>query len=94
VSRAITDTAILVGFSPKGKCVYSDSIPLGEYWDGNHVWDSAKSVKKLKLQKLRGYLFDSDGELIQEFESTFDIRRGIFANGWTRHGDGTFQEIK
>jgi hypothetical protein len=49
-------------------------------------------VKMVRLQKLRGYLFDSDGELIQEFESTFDVRRGVFTNGWTRHADGTLQE--
>ena len=94
MSRAITDTAILVGLSPEGKCVYSDSLPLDEYWDGEHAWDRAEDVKNLRLEKLRGFLFDSDGELIQEFETTFDLGRGVFAKGWTRHADGTLQEHK
>ena len=94
MSRAITDTAVLIGSSPEGKCVYSESIPLEEYWDGEHAWDSGEDVKRLRLEKLRGYLFDSNGELLQEFESTFDLVRGIFAGGWARHADGTFQEHK
>jgi hypothetical protein len=94
MSRAITDKAILVGLSPEGKCVYSDSIPLDVYWDGDHPWDCAEEVKRLRLEKLRGFLFDSDGELLQEFESTFDLGRGIFITGRTRHADGTFQEHK
>ena len=92
MSRAITDTAVLIGFSPEGKCVYSESMRLGKYWDGDHVWDSDDHVKRLRLEKLRGYLFDSNGDLLQEFESTFDLARGTFAGGWARHADGTFQE--
>jgi hypothetical protein len=92
MSRAITDTAVLIGFAPDGKCVYSESIPLEEYWDGEHTWDSAEDVKRLRLEKLRGYLFDSDGDLLQEFESRFDLKSGIFAGGWARHADGTLQE--
>jgi len=56
MSRAITDTAVLIALSPKGKCVYS--------------------------------------ELLQEFESTFDLSNGIFSKGWARHADGTLQEHK
>ena len=94
MSRAITDTAVLIGLSPEGKCVYSESIPLHEYWDGEHAWDDDKTVTGLRLKKLRGYLFDNGGELLQEFESTFDLNNGSFLKGWTRHADGTFQEHK
>ena len=88
----IRDTAILVGFSPDGSCVYSDLVSLDEYWDGEHVWDSSEGVKSLKLAKVKGYLFNSEGEMIQEFESVFDLSTGLFKNGWARHADGTFQE--
>jgi hypothetical protein len=90
--RAITDMAVLIGFSPDAKCVYSAMIPLAEYWDGVHVWDDAKQVQKLRLEKVHAYLFDSTGDIIQESESRFDISTGIFKSGWTRHADGTFQE--
>jgi hypothetical protein len=88
----ITDTAILVGFTATGECVYSASIPLGEYWDGEHVWDDSAQVKKLKLEKVFGFLFGQSGNLVQHFESTFDANTGIFKNGWAKHEDGTIVE--
>jgi hypothetical protein len=90
----ILDTAILVGYSPEGTCVYSAYIPLGDYWDGDHVWDSGENVRELRLTKLKGFLFSSSGELLQEFESNFNLVTGAFQSGWARHSDGTFQEHK
>ena len=84
----IRDTAVLVGLSPEGKCVYSELLPLGEYWDGDHVWDSGTKVKKIRLAKLKGLLFGSSGELLQEFESVFDLRTGIYKKGWRRDEEG------
>jgi hypothetical protein len=90
--RAIADTAILIGFSPEAKCVYNAAIPLSDYWDGIHVWDNAQGIQTLRLEKLHGYLFDSKGGLLQEFESIFDIDTGVFKSGWAKHADGTFQQ--
>lgn len=92
MSRAITDTAVLIGLAPEGKCVYSASIPLQEYWDGEHPWDDDKTVIGLRLEKLRGFLFDESGELFQEFETTFDLNDGIFLKGWAKKADGSIQE--
>jgi hypothetical protein len=49
MARTIRDTGVLIGFSPEGTCVYSDLVPLGNYWDGEHVWDSSEQVCKLRL---------------------------------------------
>lgn len=87
----IKDKAILVGYNPKGKCVYSEIIELSEYYDGEHVWDSSGSIKKLRLQKLKGFLFDDKGVLDQEFESVFDLSTGIYTSGFRRFADGTIQ---
>ncbi len=81
----IRDSAILVGYNPEGACIYSALMSLGEYWDGEHIWDSDSNVKQLRLEKVRGYLFDSAGELFQEFESTFNLATGIYASGWAKH---------
>ncbi len=81
MSRSITDTAILIGFSPEGTCVYSEVIPLHEYWDGEHVWDSGEKIIELRLRKLKGFLFGPEGELLEEFESVFDIARGRYEQG-------------
>ena len=70
---AIKDAAILLGFSPESQCVYSELVELGDYWDREHVWDTADGVRALGLQKLRGYLFDAAGQVLQEFETTFDL---------------------
>jgi hypothetical protein len=81
--------AILIGFNPVGNCVYSDILELSDYYDGEHVWDKAAPVKRLKLQRVKGYLFDADGNLDQEFESVFDLSTGIFSSGRVRYADGT-----
>ena len=72
----IRDTAILVGYNPEGVCVYSSIVPLDQYWDGLHVWDTDTGVKGLRLEKVKGYLFGSSGELLQEFESNLQCRHG------------------
>ena len=90
--RNIKGKAVLVGLSPERKCVYSDVVSLDDYWDGEHVWDSARKIKKLRLATLKGYLFDSTGKLLQEFESMFNLKTGIYKTGWSRHADGTFIE--
>jgi hypothetical protein len=88
----LKDCAVLIGLNSSGDCVYSQAISLHEYWDGSHVWDSGKQVKRLKLQKLFGFLFGSKGNLVQQFESTFDLNTGVYSGGWTRHEDGTLQK--
>ncbi|HEY7640595.1 MAG TPA: hypothetical protein VH814_12800 [Steroidobacteraceae bacterium] len=85
----LKDCALMVGLNPEGNCVYSAAIALGDYWDAEHVWDSDKQVKTLKLQKVLGFLFGSKGNLLQQFESTFDIKTGVIKAGWARHEDGT-----
>jgi hypothetical protein len=91
--RSIVDTAVLIGWSPEGKCVYSAAIPLSQYLDGEHLWDSLAEVQRLRLEKLRGFLFDSTATLVQEFESNFDVRSGRFVNGWSKHADGTYRKL-
>ncbi len=90
--RAIVDTAVLIGTSPDGECVYSAMVPLGEYWDGDHPWDSGETVRSLHLSLLRGFLFGSEGQLLQHFESLFSPDTGIFISGWAEHEDGTRNE--
>ena len=85
----IRSTAVLIGYNPNGDCVYSDILDLSDYYDGEHVWDKAVSIKRLKLHRVKGYLFDADGKLQQEFESLFDLSSGIYTSGRTRYADGT-----
>lgn len=80
-SLGIREQAVLIGFDADGEGVYSAVIPLAEYWDGEHVWDDDKQVKKLKLQRVVGFLFDKAGTLVQHFESTFDPKTGLFKKG-------------
>jgi hypothetical protein len=88
----IRDCALLIGFDSKGRCVYSDAIDIATYYDGEHVWDSGVGVKKLKLEKVKGYLFDEKGELFQEFESIFDLKTGAFKSRSARHADRKLQQ--
>ena len=72
-----------MGYNPRGKCVYSDILELSDYYDHEHVWDRSGPIKRLKLQRVRGFLFDSKGVLFAEFESVFDLRTGKYKSGYS-----------
>ncbi len=88
----IRSTAILIGYDPEGHCIYSEAIDLGDYYDGVHVWDKGENVKKMRLQRMKGYLFNSEGVLDQEFESVFDLETGIYKTGGARFADRTVRK--
>ena len=85
----IKDVVLLIGYNDLGQCVYSDSLVSSDYYDGDHIWDDAKKVKNMKLRKVKGYIFDEEGELSQEFESIFNLQTGIYESGHARFADGT-----
>lgn len=90
--RKIIDTAVLIGTSPDGECPYSALLPLEDYWEKEHLWDSDHGVKSLGLTLLRGFLFGSEGQLLQHFESRFSQDTGLFVSGWAVHEDGSRTE--
>jgi hypothetical protein len=87
----ILGTALMIGYNAEGRCVYSSSMSIHEYWDGEHVWDEEEGVRALGLAGIRGYLFGEDGELLQEFETKFNANTGSYISGWVRHSDGSLQ---
>ncbi len=87
--KELKDTALLIGTNPEHECVYSSSMPVGDYWDTEHVWDNGETVIELRLARLQGFLFGQSGELLQQFESNFSLETGVFISGWARHEDGT-----
>jgi hypothetical protein len=90
--RQLKDTAVLIGTTPDGHCSYSAQMELGEYWDGEHPWDSSESIVKLRLARLQGFLFGQDGQLLQQFETHFNVETGALESGWAVHEDGTRTE--
>ena len=88
----IRGMAVLIGYTLDGKCVYSDIVDIHDYYDGEHPWDDAKSVKKLRLSRVKGFLFGPDGVLDQEFETFFDAKTGLYKSSETRFADGTLQD--
>ena len=71
----------LFGYDKYGKTVYSEKIPIDDYYDGQHIWDSSDEVKKLGMVKLVGKLYDSDGILTQEFENSYSEKTGEYIGG-------------
>jgi hypothetical protein len=65
--------ARLVGFSESGALVFEQVVPLDAYWDESHpVIDDAVFRCERSIRKLVGWLYGPDGELIEEFENTYD----------------------
>jgi hypothetical protein len=89
----IKSKAVLLGFDPESKCVYSQILELSDYYDREHVWDKGSRVKALRLHRVKGYLFDSAGVLDQEFESIFDVNTGKLTAAEARHADGTIKRL-
>jgi hypothetical protein len=87
----IRGMAVLIGYTSDGKCVYSDIVDIHDYYDNAHPWDDAKSVKKLGLSRVTGFLFGPDGALDQEFETFFDAMTGLYKSSKTRFADGSVQ---
>ncbi|MEM8952729.1 MAG: hypothetical protein AAGD22_01120 [Verrucomicrobiota bacterium] len=87
----LKDCVIIIGYDPDGNCVYSSLIDHAEYYDGEHAWDKGSRVIELHLRRLKGFIFDMDGVLQEEFESTFNLQTGIYEKGKRRFADGTEQ---
>ena len=89
LKRKIKEKAFLQGYDPVGNCVYSEILSLSDYYDGEHIWDRSDQIKKLRLHSMKGFLFNADAELTQEFESVFNLKTGIYQSGSRRFADGT-----
>ena len=74
--REIKSKAILYAFDKAGLVAYSQILDLGAYYDGEHLWDSWERIKAAGIVRLVGSLFDSAGDLTQEFENTYDEATG------------------
>lgn len=83
------ETAKLIGYNQFDDIVYSVRIPLHEYYDGEHPWDSCEGVLKLNMVKMVGQLYDERGDMTQEFESIFSRDNGAYIGGWAKYDDGT-----
>jgi hypothetical protein len=88
----IKNNVILIGYNKEDKCIYSEATCVDEYYDGTHLWDDNKNVKKIELYKLKGYIFNSNGVLEQEFVSVFDLETGCYKSGESKFSDGTIQK--
>ena len=82
----------MIGYNPKGKCIYSATMTVGKYYDGDHPWDDDKQIKSLSLRTVHGYMFGDKGQLEQEFETRFNLRSGAFENGWVRDENGKVKD--
>jgi len=87
--EVLRDTAKLIGYNKFDDIVYGVRLPLHEYYDGEHPWDSTEVVLALKMVKMTGQLFDARGKITQEFESFFSPDDGVYIGGWAKHDDGT-----
>lgn len=88
----LKDIAVLIGTTPEGQCAYSAQMELGDYWDGEHPWDKSASIVALRMARLQGFLFGQDGQLLQQFESHFNVESGALVSAWAVHDDGTRTE--
>jgi hypothetical protein len=85
------DVAHLVGYDVQGGIVYEEVLPIDEYYDGEHEWDTTEGVLGLSLALLKGKLHASDGHVFQEFETAFSETEGKYVGSKAIHDVGTVQ---
>ncbi len=83
--RDIKDKAILYAFNKEGLVVYSQILDLHAYYDGEHLLDSWEHLKALRVVRLVGTLFDREGNLVQDFENTYDESTGYLSGSKACH---------
>ena len=85
--REIKSKAILYAFDKARLIAYSQLLDLGEYYNGEHVWDTAERIRATGIVRLVGTLFDNDGNLLQQFEVTYDEGTGDRLESKATHAD-------
>ncbi len=83
---------MLLGFDQQGQNVYSALVSRAKYEDGKHPWDKPGRMLGMSMRSLRGFIFNEAGELEQEFESNFNLKTGLFEQGWSRNEEGFIDE--
>ncbi len=80
---------LLTGYNSRDQIVYSDRIPLDDYHESEHIWDSLDKIKSLGLIKLEGKVYNYEGKLEQEFENSYSDKTGKYIGGMAKFNDGT-----
>jgi hypothetical protein len=88
----IKEMAFLKGYDKDGNIVYSEELSLDQYYDGEHIWDKSKNVKKRKLVKIQGKIYNYDGILEQEFENAYSETTGEYIGGIAKFDNGTINK--
>jgi hypothetical protein len=88
----IKATAVITGYDKSGELVYSDQISLDNYYDGEHVWDFPDDIIKIGMVKMQGKIYNYDGNVEQEFETTFSEELGEYLGSEVRLDDGTINK--
>lgn len=85
-------TAHVIGYTDAGVVVFDRTMPLLDYFEEDHEWETAAYKKKNGVVKVVGDLFDSDGIRVEHFEIKFSPQTGKYAGGRTEFSDGTVTE--
>jgi hypothetical protein len=93
LSTKLKDKVLIVGYNEYSQSVYTAFMPILQYYDGDHPWDSSTEIKKISLKTVHGYIFSDSGAVEQEFESHFNLETGFFEKGWQRDDQGIVTDV-
>ena len=86
------DIADLTGYNEKGEIVYQLKMSVHDYYDGEHPWDDTEEILKLGLTRINGKIYDSEGTLNQEFETSFSKDTGKYIGSKAVYDDGSINK--
>jgi hypothetical protein len=87
--RKTRNKAVLTGYNSGGALVFEQVLALADYWEElRPLIDEDRFGKEKSIRKLVGTLYGERGQVLQEFENTYD-ETGRYQAGQARHEDGT-----
>ncbi len=91
-NKSPKDMVILVAFNMRGAVVEEATLSYDDYYSGSPTLIDDEFYRVSHgIVKLKGEIYDDNGELQSSFENTYD-KDGKYAHGRAVHADGTVTE--
>lgn len=74
--KQIVSKAVVYAFGVDGLIVHSQILDLHQFYDSQQLFDSRDRIKAAGIVRLVGMLFDENGNIVREFEQTYDEHSG------------------
>ncbi|EIP98887.1 hypothetical protein OpiT1DRAFT_03363 [Opitutaceae bacterium TAV1] len=70
--RKLKDSVLLIGYDSAGRCCYLDLKAVSAFKSHASLTIGHRRFGRMKIRRLAGFIFDSAGRLVSEFEDRLE----------------------